>query len=94
MPARKTVPSAKIEAATSDDVEPIAFTWRGVEFHVLPSDEWSVDVLEAWEDGKAVGTIRGILGDEYETFHALNPKTRDLAEFTEALWAAVGGKGN
>jgi hypothetical protein len=91
--ARKT--SASIEATPTDERdELVAFTFRGVEFHALPSDEWGLDIIEAWENGKAVGTLRGVLGDDYEKLHALSPKGADLREFTADLWKALGGKGN
>jgi hypothetical protein len=68
------------------------FTFRGHEFSVpLDRDEWSVDFLEAIEDGRAAGTVRGALGaEQWQTVKGLDLKVKDLAELGDLIAAVLG----
>lgn len=79
----------KAEAAGESAAE---FEFQGETFKVdRDQNEWSVDLLESIEEGKAVGIVRGALGPaQWRTVKAMNPKGRDLAELTEKIVAAMG----
>lgn len=66
--------------------------WRGHTFEVSREyDDWSVDLLESLEEGKAVGIVRGALGpQQWRTVSGLNLKVRDLGELSEAIAKAMG----
>jgi hypothetical protein len=68
------------------------FTFRDHEFKVpLDRDEWSVDFLEALEDGKAAGTVRGALGPkQWQTVKELDLKVKDLAELGDQIASVLG----
>lgn len=68
------------------------FEFRGHEFKVpLDRDEWSLDFLEAIEDGKAAGTVRGALGaEQWQTVKGLDLKVKDLAELGDKIAAVLG----
>lgn len=74
--------------------EPAIVEWRGHRFEIpLDYDEWSVDLLESLEEGKAVGIVRGSLGPEqWTTCKRMNLKKRDLDELTEEIVKAMGLK--
>jgi hypothetical protein len=66
--------------------------FRGETFTVpLERSDWSVDMVESLEEGKAVGTVRGALGpDQWRTVRAMNLKVRDLAELSDLIARAMG----
>lgn len=66
--------------------------FRGETFSVPTEyDDLSVDFLEALEDGKSVGIIRGALGPEqWQVVKAMQLKARDLAELGDRIAAAMG----
>lgn len=72
--------------------EPAVVSWRGHEFKIeLDYDEWSVDLLESLEEGKAVGIVRGSLGPaQWRVVKSMNLKKRDLDELTDKITAAMG----
>lgn len=89
MPARKSAPAAEALAQS------IEFEFRGAEFAVLPTTEWSLDALEAFEDGKLVTLLREVLTDGgYAAMKAVAPKVGDLNEFVAAMTEALGISGN
>lgn len=63
-----------------------SFTFDEVDYSVPPADEWSVDAIEAFEDGKIATLIREILGAEQWATFKEKPRTiKDLnALFTAA----------
>lgn len=40
------------------------FEWDGVTYEVLPRDQWTLDTLEASENGRATTAIRGLVGEQ------------------------------
>jgi hypothetical protein len=54
-------------------------------------DDFSIDFVEALEDGKSVGIVRGALGpDQWRTVKAMDLKVSDLRELSDAIAAAMG----
>ncbi len=82
----------KAEAGTLKEDENLTAEFRGKKF-ILPKDvnDWSLDVMEAFEDGKMVTVIRGLLGDkQWAEIKAMDLKTSDFAELTESVLKAMG----
>lgn len=70
----------------------VTVPWRGHEFTVSREyDDWTVDFLESLEEGKAVGIVRGALGQsQWRTVQAMNLRVRDLNELADAIAKAMG----
>lgn len=90
MPAPKKNPTAA-EALSAK----IPFTFEGVDYTVDPTSEWSYEAIEAFEEGRISGFLKGVLGDaEHEKFKATKPRISDVNRFVEALQTALGIAGN
>lgn len=78
----------KNEAAS----EPAQVKWRGHTFEVSRDyGEWSVDLVESLEEGKAVGVVRGALGpDHWRTVKTMNLTMSELGELSEEIAKAMG----
>lgn len=87
----RTAP-AKADALGSE----VVFEFDGKEYIVPAASDWPVSALEAFEDGKIIGTVRAILGDEqWAEFKAASPKVSQLNDMFSALQTAtIGSKGN
>lgn len=74
--------------------EPVVVEFRGHEFTVpVDYEDWSVDLLESLEEGKAVGIVRGALGpDQWRIVKTMNLKVAGLNELTEGITKALGFK--
>lgn len=79
------------DEATSGVAE---FEFRGETFSVeLDQAEWSVDFIEALEEDRAVGIVKGALGPEqWARVRPLVPKVRDLNELSTLIAEALGFK--
>lgn len=67
------------------------FDYDGVTYTVPDADEWSLDALEAYEDGKVATLIREILGSaQWATFKSKPRKIADLNGLFEAAQEALG----
>lgn len=68
------------------------FTFRDQTFTVpLVKAEWSVDLLESLEEGKAVGSVRGALGpNQWRMVRGMNLNIRELGELSELIAKAMG----
>lgn len=77
------------EEATSTTAQ---VEWRGHVFEVSREyADWSVDLVESLEEGKAVGIIRGALGPQnWRVVKSTGPKMRDLDELSESIAKALG----
>lgn len=67
-------------------------TWRGQKF-VVPREraDWSLDLLEALEDGASVGIIRGFLGPvQWRKVKAMGLMAPEFDEFADALATSLG----
>lgn len=75
------------------DADTAIFEWKGEQFHVpATTEEWDVDVLEAFEQGKSATAAQAILGRKqwrhYKT--TFTPKVPELNEFVRALAGFYG----
>lgn len=96
--ARKATSGAKKTAARKAaalGTDGVTFEFEGDEYTVLPSELWSVEILEGIEDQQYVTVVRALLGVEgygrWKTSGATG--TRLLPEFEaliNAIMAAVG----
>lgn len=66
--------------------------WRGMEFTISREyGDWSVDLLESIEEGKAVGIVRGAIGAaNWRRVQSMNLKVRDLDELSDQIAKALG----
>lgn len=75
--------------------KPITITYKGKTYRLVPATEWDIEVLEAMEDGKMTGILRGVLaGDGYARLRATKPLVSDLTELFEKVQKALGISGN
>lgn len=58
----------------------VKFEHNSVTYEIPPAEDWTVDALEAFEDGKLATLLREILGDSWAAFKATKPKVSDLAD--------------
>ncbi|WBQ03788.1 hypothetical protein [Kribbella sp. CA-293567] len=90
MTARKTTPRRTAAKAGT-----VTFEHNGTEYTIDPADKWSLDALEAFEDGKVVTACREILAPkQWADFKATKPGGPGLGEMLAAIAAAVGISGN
>lgn len=90
MAARKTNPIAA-EALSTD----IVFSFEGREYTVPASSEWTIDALEAFENGRILAMLKELLTDEdYAAFRKRHNKVSELNAFMLALQKAQGIAGN
>lgn len=66
--------------------------WRDQKFEVSREyADWTVDFLESLEEGKAVGIVRGALGQQqWRTVRGLNLKVSELNELSDLIAKAMG----
>ncbi len=65
---------------------PITVTWKGKTYKVVPASKWTIEVLEAVEDGKVTYILRTVLEDDgYARFRATKPLASEVAEFFEKI---------
>lgn len=72
--------------------EPYTVVWRGHTF-TIPSEysEWSLELMEALEDNREVGIVRGALGvEQWRIVKSLDLKARDFNELVVAITKALG----
>jgi hypothetical protein len=82
---------AEATAETVDDVERIPFSFDGVDYTVLPTDEWDLEVIEAFEGGVVSVLYGRLLGkDGYAKLKAKKYKKANLERFAFALRDALG----
>lgn len=89
--------AARLDGNQGDELVPI--DWHGVTLHVpATADDMDIDVIESFETGKAVGSMRQIFGarqfaDARKQFERLNgrrPKVRDFNQLVEAVFDVWG----
>jgi hypothetical protein len=70
----------------------VAVEFRGETFEVSREyDDWSVEFLEALEDGRSVGIVRGALGpSQWRVVRGMELKVSDLRELSDLIAAAMG----
>lgn len=85
----------KSAAASEALAESVPVTFKGHTYGVIPSSEWPLEAIEAFEDGKVATFVRSILpADDYAAFKATSPKVSDLGPFVEAIRKGLGISGN
>lgn len=78
---------AKAEAFSTDT----ELDFDGEHYVVAPATDWSLDALEAFEDGKMITFLRELLGPEqWATFKAKPRKSADVEGLANALMGASG----
>lgn len=72
--------------------ETVSFEYDGETFTVgNDAQDWDLEVLEAFEDGKIVAAVRGLLGpDGWAQFKSKPRTVRDLNAFFETAAEALG----
>ncbi|QDF14187.1 tail assembly chaperone [Microbacterium phage GardenState] len=91
MAARKTANPIAAEALSLN----IAFVFEGREYSAPPTSEWSIDALEAFENGRILAMLRLILSDEdFSAFRSRHNKVAELNAFITAMQKAQGIAGN
>lgn len=88
------------EAARMDgeQPEPTPIDWGGVTLLVPDPDDMDIDVVEAFENGRAVDCMRQIFGAntfasarrEFEEINGHRPKVRDLNTLADAVFEIWG----
>lgn len=74
----------------------VTFTHEGKSYTIDVAENWSLDALEAFENGKAVTATHEVLGErQWNIYKAQRPRTgKQLGELVEAIAKAVGIQGN
>lgn len=68
----------------------VSFTFEDVAYSIPAADEWSLDAIEAFEDGKSATLIREILGaKQWATFKEKPRKVSDLTALFVTIEKAV-----
>lgn len=71
--------------------QPSTIQWRGLTFTVPPSDDWSVEALRAFEDGRAATAVSLVVGKaEWAAFEATRPKIRDFKALADEFARVAG----
>lgn len=88
---KKAAGKPAVQAEAEGDATAVV-KWRGHEFTVaLDADDWPVELLVAFEDGRVAAAVRAALGPaQWSTFMRTKPRTRDLSELYDALATALG----
>lgn len=79
-------------SAIKDEVngKPTEITYKDERFEIAPTSRWSLDALEAFEDGKTITFLRHLLGDDYARFRRVAHEVGDLESFFVAVQEAMG----
>ena len=74
---------------------PITFNFEGHEYAALPTSEWSLDALDAYENGRILAMLREVLDAEnFAALRARHNRVGDLNGFISAMQKAQGIAGN
>jgi hypothetical protein len=85
----------KTPAAAEALGDRIPFEFEGESFLVTPSTEWTLDDVEAAEEGRLVAFMKAVLSDaEMTRVRALGLKGPRIGAFIEALTKGAGVQGN
>jgi len=96
IPAGANVPQDHMKTAAQREAEApteVTLEWRGQSFTIPATlDDCTIDTLEAFENGKAVAAVRGILGDKaFSAFKRKHkPSVRDFNDFSTVIAEAMG----
>ena len=82
-----------VKAAAQDDI--VTFEHKGITYAIETADRWSLETLEAFEDGKVIKAAREILGEvAWTRYKATKPRGAEFGELLTAISEAVGIQGN
>ena len=71
--------------------EPTTFEYDGNDYTIPPAKKWPLDAVEAQEDGKMIGFIKALLGeDQYKTLRKSANDLSQLDEFVGAMFDSMG----
>lgn len=83
--------SAQADAATS---KPFDVDFDGHTYTIPASEDWDLDVLDYWEQGKVVAMLRALLGPEdWKEFRSKPRSVKHASDFFSEIQKA-GGLGN
>lgn len=82
--------AASRAAATEASSTPFAFTYKGTDYAMPPSREWSVAALGALAAGDLPGALADLLGDDYAGLMAAGLNLGELETLFEAVAEASG----
>jgi len=88
-PTDRKKPAAQIEA---EGIEMSDMAWNGLILKFpAAADDWPVDSILAFEDGKVASALRGALGDtQWAAVMKTKPVKRDLVAMYESLAEILG----
>jgi len=91
-PTDRKKPAAQVDA---EAVETVEVVWRDHTFTIdADPDDWPVEVMLAFEEGKAAVGVRGILGaKQWADLMKTKPRSRDLGDLFDAVAKAIGFEG-
>lgn len=91
---RPPVPAIEAVQAEATGEVVTEVVWRDQKFHIAASaDDWPVDVIEAFEQGKAATALAGVLGPaQWARFKATKPapKVKDLTGLMDTIASKLG----
>lgn len=83
---------SKAQAAKAETQgKPHRYRFKGEEFTFPPDVKMiQLEALEAFEDGKTVGFVRGVLDDQWDRYKALRPTLGDFEELARVMGQSYG----
>jgi hypothetical protein len=80
-----------LKAEANDNREPREFEFEGNAYTVPHPDDWTIDVVEAYEEGKLITAVRHILGPvQWKQYKLRHPKAKVAGDFIEAMFEDSG----
>lgn len=93
-PAAEPKQSLRAVAAATDPDKPLFIHCKGERFRLPQLTEVDIDVLEAFEQGKVVSSVKGILGDQavsrIRALHGGTIRIPDLEPIADQIARAYG----
>lgn len=75
--------------------ERVQFEYNNNKYYVTKTEDWSLDVLESYENNKIATATKKLLGDEqYKKFKDTNPTIKDLNKLFSKIQEVLGMKEN
>jgi len=77
---------------TPDQDKPKLVVFKGTDYRLPDSpDDWDLEALEAFESGRVLAAVRGVLGeDAFAAIKRQGAKVRDLEPIMEQISKAYG----
>lgn len=94
MSTRQRTEATKPGARTAGRADGVTVTWRKTTFRLPRAEDFPLEATELEEQGKHLGALRLILGDEqYASWRTQATTLADVEDFSSTVMAVVG-KGN